>query len=62
MKQVDLVESSSGDRKEQAYQNSGLVGVYFETEAERSIGCQETHCRLEREYLQSLPAFVQKTF
>ena len=39
LKEVDLVESISLDRKEQAYQNSGFVGVYFETEVERSIAC-----------------------
>ena len=34
-----FIDSSSLHRKEQAHQNSGFVGVYFETEAERSIGC-----------------------
>ena len=34
-----FTDSSSLDQKEQAHQNSGFVGVYFETEAERSIGC-----------------------
>ena len=31
-----FADSSSLDRKEQAHQNSGFIGVYFETEAERS--------------------------
>ena len=34
-----FADSSSLDQKEQAHQNSGFVGVYFETEAEMSIGC-----------------------
>ena len=34
-----FADSSSLDRQEQTHQNSGFVGVYFETEAERSIGC-----------------------
>ena len=34
-----FADSSSLDRKEQAHQNSGFIGVYFETEAERLIGC-----------------------
>ena len=34
-----FADSSSLDGKEQAHQNSGFEGVYFETEAERSIGC-----------------------
>ena len=34
-----FADSSSLDRKGQAHQNSGFVGVQFETEAERSIGC-----------------------
>ena len=31
-----FADSSSLDGKEQAHQNSGFVGVYFETEAEKS--------------------------
>ena len=34
-----FADSSSLDRKEQAHENGGFVGVYFETVAERSIGC-----------------------
>ena len=34
-----FADSSSLARKEQAHENSGFVGAYFETEAERSIGC-----------------------
>ena len=30
---------ADSDRKEQFHQKSGFVGIYFETEAERSIGC-----------------------
>ena len=53
-----FADSSSLDQKEQAHQNCGIVGVYFETKAKMSISCEEIHCWLESEYLRSLPAFV----